>query len=206
MDKAPIYKASDSKSPLRQGEILTNITQYKPTNFNDESSTDIDFQPLIHPYAIIVTQDCDLDWDYKARFNDDQKLEISSPKFLNSIILCEIDTAEKIRKIEETKGKKLLNSRDWNLVSSHRHERFYFFEKIPSDFELEKEGLPELTTDFKKVFGISPEFLYHQIESGDVKRRSILVSPYLEHFSKRYYNFHSRVALPHQYESEKQNS
>jgi hypothetical protein len=205
-DKVPIYRASDSESPLRQGEILTNITQFKPTNFDNESLENIEFERIIHPFAIIVTQDCDLDWDYKARFSNNANRKIPNPKLLNSIILCEIDTAENIRNIKETTGKNLLNSKDWNLVSSHRHERFYFFEKIPAECELETKGLPELTADFKKVFGINPEFLYHQIKSGEVKRRSVLVSPYLEHFSKRYYHFHSRVALPHQYESEKQNS
>lgn len=204
MVRAPIYRASDSQSPLRQGEILTNITQYKPTQLDKKSSAENypEFQPIIHPYAIIVTQDCDLDWDYQARFNENQPRNITKIKLLNSIILCEIDTAKNIRDIRD---KNTMNSKAWELVKSHRHERFYFFEKIPADCELEQKGLPELTADFKKVFGIDAEFLYQQIKSGNTQRRSVLISPYLEHFSKRYYNFHGRVALPSQYESEKQN-
>jgi hypothetical protein len=49
--------------------------------------------------------------DYKARFNDNQNIEKSNPKLLNSIILCEIDTAENIRNLKETKDKKLLDSK-----------------------------------------------------------------------------------------------
>jgi len=206
-DKPPIYQPSQAESPLRQGEILTNITQFKPTNFDDKSIENTEFLPIIHPFAIIVTQDCDLDWDYKARFNNNnQHQEIPNPKLLNSIILCEVDTARNIRDTKEVTGKPLLNREKWDLVKSHRDERFYFFEKVPLTCELEKEGLPELTADFKKVFGITSEFLYHQIELGNIKRRCVLVSPYLEHFSKRYSNFHSRIALPAQYESEKENS
>jgi hypothetical protein len=90
------------------------------------------------------------------------------------------------------------------LVVAHRHERFYFFEKIPPECEVEQEGLPELTADFKRVFGIDAATLYRQIELGMVKRRAILASPYLEHFSRRYHSFHGRVALPFQYESERE--
>ncbi|WP_421658005.1 hypothetical protein [Leptothermofonsia sp. ETS-13] len=79
-----------------------------------------------------------------------------------------------------------------------------FFEKIPPECEMEQEGLPELIADFKRVFGIDAATLYRQIELGMVKRRTTLASPYLEHFSKRYHSFHGRVALPFQYESERE--
>jgi len=65
------------------------------------------------------------------------------------------------------------------------------------------KGISELTADFKKVFGINAENLYRQIELDFAQRRTILVSPYLEHFARRYQNFHGRIALPSQYESEK---
>lgn len=202
MERQPIYKPSELES-LRQGEILTNVTQYKPTNINpkllEENLLEVD--PIIHPYAIIVTQDCDLDWDYRARFNESQNPEQNQPKLLNSIILCEIDTAEEIRNISD---KNIMNSKEWELVKSHRHERFYFFERIPPQFDIKTEGLPELTADFKKVFGLDASFLYYQIHSGQAQRRTILTNPYLEHFSRRYQNFHGRIALPSQYESEKQ--
>ena len=67
-----------------------------------------------------------------------------------------------------------------------------------------REGLPELTADFKKVFGIDAATLYCQIKLGIVKRRTVLGSPYLEYFSRRYNSFHGRVALPFQYESERE--
>jgi len=97
-----------------------------------------------------------------------------------------------------------MNSAAWKLVISHRHERFYFFEKVLPECEIEQEGLPELTADFKKVFAIDSATLYRQIELGIVKRRTVLGSPYLEHFSQRYHSFHGRVALPFQYESERE--
>lgn len=191
MEERAIYQASDKNFSLRQGEILTGIIQYKPVVSElSLESQELTFTPILHPYAIVVTQDCDLDWDFKAR-----KISDNSTKLLNSVILCEIGTAEVIR---STDG---MNRKEWELVVAHRHERFYFFEKISPECEVEQEGLPELTADFKKVFGIDAATLYRQIELDIVKRRTVLASPYLEHFSRRYYSFHGRVALPSQYES-----
>jgi len=202
MDERVIYQSSDKDSPLRQGEILTGVIQYKPV-VNEivneilqgaQESRNLSFTPILHPYTIVVTQDCDLDWDYKARRDSNA----NSTKLLNSIILCEIETAAAIR---STDG---VNRKEWELVISHRHERFYFFEKILPQCEIEQEGLPELTADFKKIFSLDSATLYRQIEVGIAKRRTVLTSPYLEHFSRRYHNFHNRVALPFQYESERE--
>jgi hypothetical protein len=201
MAKRAIYqrvlKSKKNSIALRQGEILTGVVQYKPVvNQLSKQAQELSFETIIHPYAIIITQDCDLDWDYRAR----KSPENQSAKLLNSVILCEIATAQEVRDIQD---KQVMNSKTWDLVTSHRHERYYFFERIPSECEGEKEGLPELTADFKKVFGIDAATLYRQIKIGAVKRRTILISPYSEHFSRRYHSFHGRIALPSQYESER---
>lgn len=198
MEERSIYQASDKASPLRQGEILTGVVQYNPVvdeiPLKLQDSQEVPFTPVIHPYAIVITQDCDLDWDYKARGSS-----TSNPaKLLNSVVLCEVGTAEAIR---STDG---MNRKEWELVAAHRHERFYFFEKILPECEIEQEGLDELTADFKKFFGIDAATLYRQIELGIAKRRTVLASPYLEHCPRRYHSFHGRVALPSQYESERE--
>jgi hypothetical protein len=196
MEERAIYQASDKGSSLRQGELLTGVIQYRPIiDELSQQTQELSFEAVLHPYTIVITQDCDLDWDYKARCAENVQLS----KLLNSVILCEIADAKEVRNTADH-----MNSKEWKLVESHRHERFYFFEKIPPECEAEQEGLPELTADFKKVFGIDAAALYRQIEIGVVKRRAVLISPYLEHFSKRYYSFHGRVALPSQYESERE--
>ncbi|NCS12247.1 MAG: hypothetical protein GPJ08_14315 [Microcystis aeruginosa G13-09] len=193
-----IYKKASGETALRQGEILTNVIQYKPIASEISlNSPDFSFDVLPHPFVIVVSQDCDLDWDYKAR----QPSSYKSHKLLNSIIFCRVSTAQETRTIDAKSG---MNSKEWKLTEDHRHERYYFFEKIPNDCDLQAEGLPELTADFKIVFGLDSETIYRQIELGIAKRRTILSSPYLEHFSKRFYNFHGRIALPFQYESEKE--
>lgn len=93
MEERAIYLGSDKGSSLRQGEILTGVFQYNPViDEIPKESQELSFTPIFHPYAIVITQDCDLDWDYKARVTNN-----NPAKFLNSIILCEIGTAELIR-------------------------------------------------------------------------------------------------------------
>jgi hypothetical protein len=200
MAEQAIYQPSNKDTSLRQGEILTNVTQYNvdpAALLLEQPDISLSVNQITHPYAIVVTQDCDLDWDYKARAEKEQN---KPDKFLNSIILCEISKAEEVRKSGNN-----INRREWELISSQRHERFYFLEKIAVNYELQQEGLPELTVDFKKVFAIEAATLYYQLNNSMALRRAILCSPYLEHFSRRYYSFHGRVALPAPYESEKEN-
>ncbi|MCL1467379.1 hypothetical protein [Argonema galeatum] len=198
MKKQAIYQPSNKNASLRQGEILTGVAQYNPVLGElSPDAQEVSFDMVIHPYAIVVTQDCDLDWDYKARQSSSPQLS----KILNSVILCGISTAREVRDIAD---KNVMNSGEWGLVKSQRHDRFYFFEKIPPECDLEQIGLPELTADFKKIFGIDTATLYRQLELCMVKRRAVLSSPYLEHFSRRYHSFHGRVALPSQYESQRE--
>jgi len=196
MSKPLIYRASNDKEALRQGEILTGLIQVKPVASESSPNLDqIQFKRIVHPYAIIVTQNCDLDWDYSARQNRDKP-----NKLLNSILFCEVHTAQEIRSNKTVQ----LNSADWNLVKSNRYQQYHFLEKIPLERESSQEGIPELTVDFKKIFAIDADFLYHQINNNNfAKRRAVLESPYLEDFSHRYHDFHGRVALPAQHESEK---
>jgi hypothetical protein len=196
MSKPLIYRASNDKEALRQGEILTGLIQVKPVASESSPNLDqIQFKRIVHPYAIIVTQNCDLDWDYSARQNRDKP-----NKLLNSILFCEVHTAQEIRSNKTIQ----LNSADWNLVKSNRYQQYHFLEKIPLERESSQEGIPELTVDFKKIFAIDADFLYHQINNNNfAKRRAVLESPYLEDFSHRYHDFHGRVALPAQHESEK---
>ena len=73
--------------------------------------------------AFLLSQDCDLDWDYQARQNKDKPY-----KLLNSVIFCEVYTAQDIRYDKTIQ----INSSEWNLVKSNRHQQYHFFEKVPS--------------------------------------------------------------------------
>ncbi len=61
-----IYRHSLPDTPLRQGEILSNLIQVV-IDLESIGNEEIVIDDKAHPYAIVVSQDCDLDWDYKAR-------------------------------------------------------------------------------------------------------------------------------------------
>ncbi|NJN20190.1 MAG: hypothetical protein HC812_02015 [Leptolyngbya sp. RL_3_1] len=203
-----IYQPSPSNS-LRQCEILSGVSQVIPTSVNFSSvlntgesgaSTDLALNArvdiLIHNYAIIVTQDCDLDWDYRERSKPSEKR--NPGKMLNSISFCEVYAAQDIR----YDTNRIQNRKDWDKVPGNKNERFHFFEKISPECDRQSLGVPELASDFKQVFSVHADYVYAQLEEGTVKRRATLFSPYLEHFSSRFYRWHSRVGLPFQFESE----
>lgn len=57
MEERAIYRASDRVSSLRQGEIVSGVVQYKPViDEIPEESQELSFTPIIHPYAIDLSE------------------------------------------------------------------------------------------------------------------------------------------------------
>jgi hypothetical protein len=189
---ARIYAPSSVGEPLRQGEILADVVRYRLfieglAGFPTEESPAL--HRVVHPLAIVISQDCDLDWDFKAR------AEQSISKELPSVLLCEVNLASEI------KGLPGIVSPIWKSIRINKHERYQFLEAIPRDCDTQGAGIAEMTVDFKRCFSIPTAELYLQLKSQS-KRRCRLVSPYLEHFSHRLFAFHSRIALPAEHHSE----
>ena len=170
---------------LRQGEIISNlfelklvIPQRKTIDVNNEK-----FVPVVHPYVIVVSQDCDLEWDYKARFEG-----ASVHKLITHILCCSLFSRYEIT--DETKQK----SRRFDVVKQNQDERYHYLSEAPvHDTE---SNLPELIADFKTTFSLPTEFVYWLISTGQAFRKGALFSPYLEDFMHRLYSFLGRVATP----------
>jgi hypothetical protein len=181
-------------SQLRQGEILTNVNliQIKPATLG---TSEIEFLPLIHPIAFILTQDCDLEQDFHVR----HPVIRPSDKLLPTVLLCQVFTAVELRGDVKKTG---INSAMWNRISLNKDERYHFLQRIEQGADRLNEGLPELAIDFKKYFTIPTDELYRRIEIGEAQRRCVLISPYMEHLCDRYAAFLSRIALPLDHVSE----
>ena len=193
-----MYRASPDEGALRQGEILTGVVEHQ-VSLETLKAPDkgIRVDKRRHPFAIVLTQDCDLDWDYSARsriqgedWPDDKEKAKLEARRIPAILLCEVYAATEIRDRED------INSTIWSQIKINKNERYQFFQLIPAEADLLGEGLPELTIDFKRYFTIPTDELYHYIIDGDAQRRTCLDNPYLEHISHRFASFLSRVALP----------
>ena len=197
-EKTAIQKYLPSPNgALRQGEILSNLKQFK-LNLESLRSGKPLAEPIIHPFAIVVTQDCDAEQDFKKRRASD----LVSDKIIPSILFCEVVAAEQLRNRDKENKIKEINSTVWGQVKINKNERYHFLESVPVESDSLSEGLPELTLDFKRYFTIPTEEVYYRLEIGEAKRCCRLISPYLEHLTSRFNNFQSRIALPEDHTSE----
>jgi hypothetical protein len=147
----------------------------------EEISLDSETQPI----AIVVSQDCDLEWDFRER----QKAAPVLHKLLPSILFSEVMVADELR------GRNRIDSDLWRRVRDNKDERYHFLRAVQREADAMADGLPDLAVDFKRYFTIPTEEVYAQLR-GDARRRTRLLSPYLEHFCSRFTYFQQRVALP----------
>lgn len=179
-----IYQPSPLEGPLRQGEILCNVSQLSLIIDTIESS-EKKFANESHTYAIVVSQDCDLDLDHQARNGT-----VAPDKQLPNILFCRVTTAEILR------GSGGVDSGIWKRVKINKDERYHFLQKVDPVEDALGEGLPELGIDFKRYFTIPTEEIYLRLKRAETQRRCCLLSPYLEHLSTRFAYYQFRVALP----------
>jgi hypothetical protein len=186
-----IYVQSPSSGPLRQGELITGLLQLTYSAIGRES---IDATILPHDYALVVSQDCDLDWDYSLRYGQGQ----GEHKRMQDILFCVVSEAAAVRRSFDPS---FMNSRKWDRISGNTDERFHFFQRVEPSQDVQRQGLPELVADFKLYFSLPVDSVYNQINAGIASRWCHLKSPYLEHCSHRFGFYQGRIALPHQHES-----
>ena len=189
----------DVGSSLRQGEILSDVAELKvdpETICSVDADSNYEFVPVTHPFAIVVSQDCDLEQGYNFTIHS----KGNSRHELPSILFCQAQDIDKFRTSEIYKG--LFKSSTFkNDFKNNDLLRYHFIQETPLEFDVCGEGLPELGIDFKRYFSIPIAEIYVRIELGHTHRRTVLKSPYRDHFSRRFFNFNNRIALPEEYES-----
>jgi hypothetical protein len=181
-----IYAAVPDGSRLRQGELLTDLVQFT-LDLATIGQEQPGFFRTTHPFAIIVSQDCDLEQDFHLRTQDK-----ASVKRLPSVLFTQAFAAAELR---PTVG----GSDIWKRVVQNKDERYHYLQMVEPTCDSQKAGLPALVADFKRYFTLPTEEVYHKLEIGEVKRRCVLTSPYLEHVAIRFGFFLSRVALPQEH-------
>ena len=179
--RAPIYTRDSLAAELRQSEIISGLIQalWNP------STEEVEFRE--HPYAVVLTQDCDLLWDYEKRQKD-------GAGSLDSVLLYTADPAHEVR--ARTEGRDI-----WKRIIQNNDERYHLLEFVGPEVDICGEGIGGLILDFKSFFTLPPEDIYRQIESQTARRRCRLEMPYREHLQCRAAYYFQRVTLPtpHQY-------
>jgi hypothetical protein len=198
--ESPAIYIPSSDGPLRQGEILSGIVQVRlklsPDGNLPSQNEPVEFQRVSHRFALIVSQDCELDWDFKARNHVQfEGQEVSLEKVVPNVLFGRVVLADALRgDIKKTEF--------WKRIQQNKDERYHFLEKVAAECDLQQTGVPELSIDFKQYFTIPTDEIYARIAIGEVQRRCRLTDPYLQHLSTRFFYFQNRVALPREHESE----
>lgn len=135
-----------------------------------------------------MTQDCDLDLDFKVRFGSEETTPLH--KLIPNVLFCELWPAENLR------GSYRLNSTLWLRVKKNTDERYHFLPRaLPEEDALGQGFEDDLVIDFKRVFAIGAEALYSRLGKTG-KRRCRLQGPFMQHLSNRFGYYQIRVALP----------
>ncbi len=180
------YLAASSKE-LRQGEILSNLCEYRPDNpvaNHKREGSSIPVIPIIHPRVTVISQDCDLLSDFKQR----ESGNTDHPNIINCLLLCELFEEGDIRQ-------RLPGSDVWKRIFQNQDVRYYRLPAGPIE-DGSSGDLPELYLDFKRIVPAAPCDIYEAINLGQTVRVAIVPDVYIHDLVQRFYAFHSRVALP----------
>lgn len=182
-----IYEVSTAAGALRQGELLSGLIQ-RVVDIESLAEGRPRVARQEHPFVIVVSQDCDLDWDFKARTN-----EAAPRKFIPNVLFCEVSDVETFRGTGE------INAKRFEQFRSNRDMRYHVLARVPQACDVQGDGTVELAVDFKRYFTLPTDDIYRQLLLGDrigVQRRTVLRPPFRESLCQRFYYFQSRIALP----------
>lgn len=119
MSPDPYWIASPLAGPILQSELLSNVIEFR-VKIETIGTAEEQFEEFLHPLAVVMTQDCDVDLDHKARREGG-----AAHRQIDSILMCEADDAVAM------KGRGGLDSRRWSQVQSHQNERYQVLEAVP---------------------------------------------------------------------------
>jgi len=170
-----MYRVSLADGPLRQGEILSNVVQYVYDPVEDVT------QGILHDYAILGAQDCDLERAHEALGTDAEPL--------NGALLFPCSP------VPEGRANAGINSKIWAHTKINANERYQVLQRVPENLDLQGAGVPDLLIDFRNYFTLSYAQISHQLQHEELRRHASLEPPYREHFQSRAMSYLARIAL-----------
>lgn len=192
----PKYDVAPVSGPLLQGELLADIYEYRPSYppMSASEGTEIGYYSIHHPLMIIMNPSCDLDWDFKARFEGGQlqKRDLSEndklPPLIPHVLLCDAYERDAIRPL--FKGRDL-----WEPIEENKNERYHHFIAAPIG-EPKVGELQDIYLDFKKTIALPCSGLYEALRQKGISRVAVIPAVYIHDLMHRFYGFWSRVGLP----------
>lgn len=168
-----------------QGDLLRNInflvTDPKE-KLVEEREKDIKLR-----YSVVMSQDCDLQWDFEWRNGDKENHD----KLLPSILLCPAYPSEQFLLGNHIEGWKMsLFPSTQDVKSIKQNDKFNRYHFLDKDAGI---SAPELIIDFKHFYTVPTSLLYNDYKSIYLATINEL---FRERLSQRFANYLSRFGLP----------
>lgn len=186
-----MFYTPSQDGPLRQGEILSGLRCVIPVPGTAFEELKVDF--LDYPYAVVLSQDCDLLQDFDTRRTvvegQAESDAVRTRRKLTNVLLCDAIP------VDELKGR-IDDGRVWRNAHQNKNERYQFLRAVTAEEDARREGIASgLGVDFKRYFSMTVEDVYEQVKRLN-SRRAVLQTPYAEHLSLRFFYYQLRIPLP----------
>lgn len=185
----PIKIKNGALARISQGDIFRNIEMLE---YAIEKDGNIEISKIEFPLVVVLSQDCDLEQDFKNRWGRPRKSD--QDKYLISVLVAPLYNAEHVFQGEHLE-KLDLKMRNINSGSPSIKEKIidneiprYHYLTFPSEVPI----IPSII-DFKHYFSVNVENLKTLKKQFFVCKISEL---YRERVSQRFTNFLSRIGLP----------
>lgn len=181
------YEKDASSQRIRQGDIISSVEYLFKKEVSEENREErLHYVSL--PYVVVITQDCDLEQDFKERT---EKKGTTNDKHIQSVIICpgylsaSLKTGDHLLDVDMKMSGK--GGQEWKNITSNNHKRYH---RLPPSTD---GSIPDIILDFKHAYNISRDDIYNLYKKNYI---SSLKSPYREDVSQRFSNYISRIALP----------
>jgi hypothetical protein len=173
-----------------QGDIYRDIEFIE---YVADMKGEIEISKILFPLVIVLTQDCDLEQDFKFRFGRGKFRPVTQDKFILSVLVAPLYNAEHVYTGEhldqigiqmQTINK---NKTPGDNLRKNETLRYHYLE-FPPDIPI-----PPSVIDFKHYFSANVKYL------KKIRKNNFIcsVSPlYREDISQRFASFLSRIGLP----------
>ena len=176
-------------SRISQGDIYNNLEFIKNIT---EIEGIIEVSKIIFPRIIVLTQDCDLNYDSKSRLEMPETEK--HDKLIISVLVAPIYIVDHFYQGEHLSelGRTMSRVADMgktrkNILENNKDPRYHYLE-FP-----ESVPIPNSVIDFKHYFSADVEYLNEIRDSNFV---CSILPVYREDISQRFASFLSRIGLP----------
>jgi hypothetical protein len=180
----PVYLPAIHPGRIWQGEIFRNLAQYKVNGAPGGAELEVDV--VSHPLTMAVSQDCDIEKDYRRRQRNEEGL-------LPNVLFCVLHVWDEYEQVLQ--GEEQLGGKERKFIRQNQNERFQYLRSVAAELDVQNQGLPALVMDFRLYFTLPTEEVYEQLDQANL-RACRLNPPYVEHVVQRFFGFQGRVALP----------